>query len=99
MFGFLSRRITGTRRLRRVRSPVVGGYGGVPTSSMGYSAVKSRMPYSRAMEGNSCGGGIEVPIGDWEARGWRVLICLLFSTRHFDLYESPDSMRLPNDPK
>ncbi len=41
----------------------------------------------------------DCPIAEWEVRGRRALVCLLFSTRVFDLRESPDFTRLLNDPK
>jgi hypothetical protein len=31
-------------------------------------------------------GGIVVPIAEWEVRGRRALVCLLFSMRIFDFF-------------
>ena len=45
------------------------------------------------------GEGIVVPIAEWEVRGRRALVCLLFSVLFLDLPESPDSMRSPNNAK
>ena len=44
-------------------------------------------------------GGIETPVGEWEVRGRRALVCLLLSTSVFDLNESPVFKRVPEGAK
>ena len=46
---------------------------------------KKSLHYQLLISSGGEGGlKIEAPIGEQEARGWRALVCLLFSTRLFD---------------